>query len=646
MALSRFTSLKLCSKIIVSRRILLATDCAFGFHCGVSEQFAGKLRAFSNPVVLCLLLVAVTLAVYWPVTGCDFVNYDDPDYFFSNRHVLAGLSLPNLVWACTTGFCANWHPLTWLSLMLDVELFGKGPAGPHLTNLLLHLANTVLLFLLLRRLTGAIWRSAFVAALFALHPLHVESVAWISERKDVLSTFFGLLALGAWGRYVEKSQVPSPKSKIFYGLALVFFALGLMSKPMLVTLPFVMLLLDYWPLQRFTVPGSGLKIQGLVWEKIPFFALSAISCWVTFLVQRKAGAVAALARFSASARIGNAFVSYARYLEKTFWPVSLANPYPYVEHWPWECLLPAVTLFVGLCVAAVWLARKFPFGFTGWFWFVGTLVPVIGLVQVGGQSMSDRYGYVPLVGLFMVLAWGGGELGSRRYLPGPFLVLAALLLLAAGAWRTRIQVGCWQNSEMLFRHALAVTENNYTACVNLGTCLSARGDVPGAVNCYDQALRMNPSDPSVLYDLGNGFAKLGMWDEAIANYRNALEITPNQADILDNLGFALAAKKQYAEAIMNFEAALKIDPDSASTHNNFATVLFIQKRFDEAIRHFREALRLTPGNLQIYSNLGDALVKQGQTAEAVRCYQEASRLKPGDLQIKAKLQALGVQISN
>ena len=350
---------------------------------------------------------------------------------------------------------------------------------------------------------------------------------------------------------------------------------------------------------------------------------------------------------SVSARIGNAFVSYARYLEKTFWPVSLANPYPYVEHWSWECVLPAVALFIGLCVAAAWLGRKFPFGFTGWFWFVGTLVPVIGLVQVGGQSMSDRYGYVPLIGLFMILAWGGGELWSRRCLPRPFLVLAAVLLLAAGAWRTRIQAGCWQNTETLFRHALAVTENNYTACVNLGTCLSARGDVPDAVNCYDQALQMNPSDPSVLYDLGNGFAKLGMWDEAIANYRKALEITPNQADILDNLGFALAAKKQYAEAIVVFRGGVETDPGfrrraQQSGHG------FVHPENDSmkpsGISAKPSASR--PDNPQIYANLGDALVKQGQTAEAVKCYQEALRLKPGDPQIKAKLQALGVPVSN
>ncbi len=621
---------------------------------------AGETSVFARPAVLCLLLVAVTAAVYWPATRCDFVNYDDPDYFFSNPHVLAGLTPGNIAWAFTTGFASNWHPLTWLSLMLDAELFGKGPAGPHFTNLLLHAANTVLVFLLFRRLTAANWRSAVVAALFALHPLHVESVAWVSERKDVLSGFFGLLALLFYAGYAQgvtgdtcrvtrtesiQSQVTCHVSR-FYWLALLFFTLGLMSKPMLVTLPFVMLLLDYWPLKRLMTDDLRLTILRLVWEKIPFFALSTVSCWVTFLVQQKAGAVVALTKFSAAARTGNTFVSYARYLEKTFWPVSLANPYPYVKHWPWECLWPAVALFVGLCVIAAWLGRKFPFGFTGWFWFVGTLVPVIGLVQVGGQAMADRYSYLPLVGLFVVLAWGGWELWSRWRLPQPLLVLAVLLLLAASAWQTRIQLGCWQNTEKLFRHAVAVTENNYTACVNLGTCLSAKGDVQGALNCYDQALQMNPSEPSVLYDLGNGFAKLGMWDEAIANYRRALEITPDQADILDNLGFALAAKKQYAEAIMNFEAALRIDPDSAAAHNNLATVLFREQRLGEAVHHYREALRITPDNPRICVNLGDTLIRLGKPDEAIPCYQAALRLKPGDPQIKAKLQALGAPASN
>jgi Tfp pilus assembly protein PilF len=435
-----------------------------------------------------------------------------------------------------------------------------------------------------------------------------------------------------------------------------------------VTLPFLMLLLDWWPLGRISDFGfrppsvaellrktgiSDLKkasqfltFSHLVLEKIPFFVLSAISCIVTFIVQQKGGAVAKLARFSVSARIENTFVSYARYLGKTFWPVSLANPYPYVEHWPLAWVLFAVALFVGLCIAAVWLGRKFPFGFTGWFWFVGTLIPVIGLVQVGGQSMADRYSYLPLIGLFIVLIWGGAKACARWRLPQQIVILLTVIILAICAVRTRSQLGFWHDDETLFRHALAVTKNNYVASVNLGTWFSKKGQTKDALDYYYLALQMNPSDAGVLYDMGNGFAKLGKWDEAIANYSRALEITPGQADILNNLGFALAAKRQYAGAITNFEAALKIDPDSADAHNNLATVLFMEKRFEEAARHFREALRLAPDNPQICANLGDALVKQGQTTEAVRCYQEALRLKPGDLQIRAKLQALGAPISN
>ncbi len=618
---------------------------------------SGLARALANPVFICLLLAAVTLVVYWPVMRCDFVNYDDPGYFTANNHVLAGLTPGNVAWAFTTGQISNWHPLTWLSLMLDVDLFGQGPAGPHLTNLLFHAANTVLLFLLFRCLTGAVWRSALVAALFALHPLHVESVAWIAERKDVLSTFFGLLSLGAWERYVEKSQVQSPKSKVFYGLALGCFALGLMSKPMLVTLPFLMLLLDWWPLGR--VSGAGCRVPGapvpasqpltfgrLILEKIPFFVLSAISCVVTFIAQQRGGAVVKLVRISMTDRVENAFISYARYLEKTFWPVALANPYPYVAHWPWGWVLFAVALFVGLCVAAVWLGRKFPFGFTGWFWFVGTLVPVIGLVQVGGQSMADRYSYLPLVGLFVILAWGGGELWLQWSWPKPFIVLVAGLLLVVGAWQTRIQVGYWQNTEMLFQHALAVTQNNIIACNKLGSFYSRQGRMTEAMDYYVRALQINPDDPDVLYDLGNAFAQRGDWDNAISSYRHALQVTPDQADILNNLGFALATKKQFADAIVCFEAALKLNPDYADAHNNLATVLFMEQRFEEAARHYREALRITPNNPQFYSNLGDALVRLGQVAEAVKCYQEALRLKPSDERIKTKLRALGAPISN
>jgi Tfp pilus assembly protein PilF len=622
---------------------------------------AGKTNVFARPAVLCLLLVTVTLAVYWPAVHCDFLNLDDTYYFTANSHVQTGLKPANLVWAFTTRHASNWHPLTWLSLMLDAEMFGKGPFGPHLTNLLLHAANTALLFLLLRRLTAATWRSAVVAVLFALHPLHVESVAWVSERKDVLSTFFGLLSLWAYARYAQcvagdmcrVTRTESIRSRFtfhvlrFYWLALLFFALGLMSKPMLVTLPLVMLLLDWWPLQRVKSgqwPAAG--IRSLVWEKIPFFLLSVISCVVTYIAQQKGGAVTALTRITLSQRLDNAFVSYARYLGKTFWPVNLAVLYPLPAHWNGGLVIFSVLLVIGLSVAAVWLGCKWPFVSVGWFWYVGTLVPVIGLVQVGIQSMADRYTYWPLIGVFMVLVWGFNAAREKWRLPESLVLFLVGMALLAGAGTTRSQLSYWRDSETLFRHTLAVTENNYLAYNNLGTCLSEKGQLAEAMDCFQKSLRIKPDNADALCNMGNAMTRSGQWNEAVDYYHRALRIAPDQADVLSNLGMVLVNQKQYAEAMANFEKALRVNPDSPSAHNNLATVLFIEQRFDEAARHFREALRLQPDNPQLYSNLGDALLQQGQTAEAVECYQAALRLNPDDPKIKARLQSLGASISN
>ncbi len=612
----------------------------------MSEQTIGKLRVISKPVFICVLLASATLAVFWPVTRCDFVNFDDPDYFFSNVHVRAGLTWNGVIWAFRTAYASNWHPLTWLSLMLDAKLFGQGPAGPHFTNLLFHTADTILLFLLLRKLTAAVWRSAFVAALFALHPLHVESVAWISERKDVLSAFFALLAIFCYARFAGESKARTEKSKMFYVLALLMFACGLMSKPMLVTLPFVLMLLDWWPLQRFNLQGSAFGLQSLLLEKIPFFALSAVSCVVTFVVQKKSGAVASLAGFSVTDRIENAFVSYARYLGKALWPDPLAVPYPIPAHWELSLVIYSVTLLAGLTATAVLFARKFPFMFTGWFWFAGMLVPVVGVVQVGNQAMADRYTYLPLVGLFVIFTWGAGALCANWRVPRTPVFLAAAIILAACAMRARIQTGCWQDSGTLFSHALAVTQNNYVACNNLGTWFSKRGQIPEAMACYRLSLQINPGNPDVLYDLGNAFSKIGDWDQAADHYRRALQNNPGQADVLDNLGFALAAKKQFPEAVASFEAALKLDPDFADAHNNLATVFFMQHLFDEAAQHYREAVRLTPDNAQIYANLGDTLVRLGKIPDAAQNYRQALRLNPADARTRAKLQALGVPASN
>jgi len=618
------------------------------------------LRTLSNPVSFCLLLVAVTLVVYWPVTRCDFVNYDDPGYFSSNIHIQEGLTWHNVIWAFTTIDQGNWHPLTWLSHMLDVGLFGNGPAGPHSTNLLFHLANTVLLFLLLRRLTAATWRSAFVAALFALHPLHVESVAWVAERKDLLSTFFGLLSLWAYARYVEQSKVHpslprfaearSSKTWVFYGFALFFFAMSLMSKPMLVTLPFVMLLLDWWPLRR--MPGvqnpdsQHSTLNHLLFEKWPFLSLSAVSCVVTFIVQQKGGAVIALDKIPMTSRIENTFVSYARYLGKTFYPTDLAVPYPYPEHWPlWQVGL-AMLLFAGFCIIALRLGRKFPFVPTGWFWFVGMMVPVIGLIQVGSQSMADRYTYMPLIGLFIVFVWGAGELRARWHLSKQMIGVIAMIILGVSALQTQDQVGYWKNSETLFRHATAVTQNNHLAYKYLSSDLCSHGQPTEAIGCCLKFLQIHPDDPDVLYNLGNVLTRVGDPDKAIDCYRRALQITPNQADILNNLGFALTIRKQFDDAITCYNKALQSRPDYADAHNNLATVFFTQHRFPEAVQQYREAIRLTPDNPQIYINLGGTLLIQGQTNEAIQNYQYAFRLNPNNLTIKAKLQALGVKFFN
>ena len=579
------------------------------------------------------MLALATLAVYFPVKDYGFVNYDDSAYFFANPHILNGLTGPDIKWAFTSGEQANWHPLTWLSLMLDAQLFGKGAAAPHVTNVLFHLANSILVFFLMRRWTATLWPSAAVAMLFAIHPLHVESVAWVAERKDVLSGFFGLLVLLCYTQHAKRARPLS----LSYGFALFFFVCGLMSKPMLVTLPFVMLLVDFWPLQRFNV----VPFLRLLLEKIPFLLLSVASSIVTFIVQQKGGAVSTLTKVPLAARIENTFVSYACYLGKIFWPVNLANPYPSLHYWHVLPVIFCAALFVALCVAAVMVREKYPYAFMGWFWFAGMLVPVIGLVQVGSQTMADRYEYFPMIGILIIIVMGAGELCAKYQLPRTAVLYTALFLFFACGLRARNQVSVWENDGTLFGHALAVTRNNYVASVNLGTWYSKYGHTEAALRCYYNALHMNPDDPSVLYDVGDAFAKLGYYDEAIQDYRRALQISPNQADILNNLGFALAQKRDIADATVCFEAVLKLEPETADAHNNLATVYFIQGRFSDALKEYNAALQLLPDNPQIMVNAGDTLVRLGQTTMAAGYYQRALKFEPGNQQIRSRLQSLG-----
>jgi protein O-mannosyl-transferase len=624
-----------------------------------------------QPVVIALLLALAVIAVYWEVGSFDFTNYDDPEYFSENSHVLAGLNWENLKWALRTTDNASWYPVTWLSFLLDATLFGKGPGGPHLVNLLLHTANAVLLFLLLRRLTGARWKSALVAGLFALHPLRVEAVAWIAERKGLLSAFFGLLALYAYARYVERSEGRSPKSKAWYAVACVCFVLGLMSKPILVTLPFAMLLLDYWPLKRVEYPFSlngkqacGLYFRDLwrlVLEKVPFFGVAVLSGAVTVWVHKQAGAIQPLALLSLRNRLENAVVSYARYMGKMVWPTGLALPYPHPGHWPLDFVLMAAGVVVGSSLAVLWLGRRHAYVLVGWLWFLGTLVPVIGVIQWGGQAMADRFTYIPSIGLFIIMVWAAGELVEGGQRPKGLVVTVSLLTLVACAFLTRHQVQYWRDSQSLFRHAVAVTSNNVVALNSLGFYYTARGQPEEAERSFQMALGIQPNKyswhglGSALIDkrkypeavaaceaaleedpgmakahstLGVALTKLGQTNEAMSHYLEALRIRPELAEAHYNLANALASQGQIETAGQHYEASLRSDPNSADAHNNLAYMLMRQGKLDKAESEFRSALALRPDLWQARYGLAAVLARQGKTQEAIQVRPNGSAAKP------------------
>ena len=665
------------------------------------------------PLWICLFLALSTLGVYWPVTGHEFVNYDDTDYVTANPYVQAGLSAKGLAWVGRSEVARNWHPVTMLSHMLDCQLYGLKPAGHHLTNLLFHIANAILLFLLLRKLTGAVWRSGFVAALFALHPLHVESVAWLAERKDVLSTFFLLLTLGAYAAYVGKAEIqppktdggpksddrtPNPQSPArngrfrYYWLALAFFALGLMSKPMLVTVPFLLLLLDVWPLQRLQSPaprssrGKGsapvrrpqaATLSRLAWEKAPFLLLSAASCIVTFQVQHSGGAVLDVTNLPVGARISNAVMSYVRYLGKMVWPEHLAALYVRNVPWPaWEVGL-AATALAGISVAVICLARRRPYLAVGWFWYLGTLVPVIGLIQVGMQTMADRYTYIPLIGIFIAVAWGGWELAGAWRVPKVGLGVAAGVVLAACIGLAREQVGWWRNSETLFQRMIAVGPNNYLAHYNLGNLYSREDKLAEAVRQYEAALSAEPSYAEAHNNLGAVLLRQGRFDEAVAhysaaarlkpeylyyfnlanalvdagkpaeavpNYQQALRLNPGSGAAHRNLGLALQAQGQNEAAMAEFRAALELQPDDEGAEYQLANRLAEAGRLEEAIARYQAALRLDPQHAESYNGLGICYAMQGKYPEAERQFREALRLKPELAGAQSNLgNALGAQ---
>jgi len=594
---------------------------------------------------ICAALMLIVVAAYWPLAGYEFIGYDDNDYVWQNPHVLGGLSWPGAVWAFIHFHVGNWHPLTWLSHMLDVQWYGLNAGGHHATSLVFHVINTLLLFLWLQRLTGFTWRSALVAALFGLHPLHVESVAWVAERKDVLSTFFFLLALWAYTRYVQKSEIRSQKSETnhpastafahapFYWLGLACFALGLMSKPMVVTLPFVFLLLDYWPLNR--IQNSEFRIQnlkGLLMEKVPFFVLSAGSCVVTVLAQQSGNAVMSVNLLPVTARIQNALVSYATYLKMMFWPDALAVFYPLQRSVDADQVVMAAFVLVLVTVGVLFCWRQRPYLAVGWFWYLGTLVPVIGLVQVGNQAMADRYTYVPLIGVFIALVWLVAEIKIKWPYRRWLLSLLSVIVLGVCWQLTAAQVRCWQNGETLSRHALAVTKDNALMQGLLGSSLFEQGKMPEAAEHLAEAARLWPGSISAQYDLAMALAAQDKMDEAIATCQTALKFKPHSPQIHHLLGNLFSKQGKIAEAIGEYRTTLEIDPDNLVDLNNLAWLLATTA--DARLRDGPEAIRLAEKACQITNyekpmfigTLAAAYAEAGRFDEAAAAAQKAITL--------------------
>ena len=561
-------------------------------------------------------LVVITLVAYAPVVRYGLVDYDDIAYIADNPHVRAGLTLRGVQWAFTTGYMANWHPLTWLSHMLDVQLFGENAGAYHAVNLAFHVLNTLLLFGVFRSMTGSLGRSAFVAALFAVHPMHVESVAWVAERKDVLSTFFWLLTTWAYASYVRAPHRGS------YALVALCFALGLLAKPMLVTLPCVLLLLDVWPLRR------PLRTR-LLWEKLPLLALALGSSAVTVLAQRHGGAVVRLELVSLPVRATNAIVAYAQYIRKMMWPVDLAAMYPMSREFPDPVTIAvAAALLIAITTLAIRTLRRYPYVLVGWLWFLGTLVPVIGIVQVGIQAMADRYSYVPLIGLFLIIAWGVPDLAARIPAARMPLRLAAVVAVAACALLALHQVRYWRSSESLWTRAMAVTPDNYFAQANLAYVLWRDGRSAEAIPLFRESLRIRPDFAEVHNNLGVALAGQGEAREARTHFIEAVRIDPRYVAARDNLTAIEMRLRTLDSGLARVAADVRSRPRDVVARNELGAALAAQGRIDEAAEQFREAIRIDANQPDVHFNLGAMLQQRGRVRDAIEEYRIALRLDP------------------
>jgi len=600
----------------------------------------GAARRSGVFLILCLALTAATLAAYNGVLRADFV-FDDDQYLLQRLHLRDGLTLENVRWAFTTFHASNWHPLTWLSHLLDISLFGMAPAGPHGVSLLLHLFNTVLLFRLLERLTGRLWRSALVAALFALHPLHVESVAWIAERKDVLCAAFFLEALDAYRRYAARPGTAR------YLAVVLLFSLALLSKPMAMTFPFVLLLLDWWPLGRLLrgrpAGGGRRALAGrLILEKLPLMLLSVGSGLIAVAAQNAGASLIDLRHLSWSARLGNAVISYARYLGDTFLPSGLAAFYPFPDagYPDWQ-VLGALLMMLGVTATAVRSAPRRPWLAMGWLWYIGMLVPVIGLLQVGRQSHADRYTYLPLIGIFLALLWEAGERAGRSAFPRwvrPAAATAALLALSLLTFR---QVGYWRSQRALFTHARAVTGENAVTAANLAADAWREGRLDEAAALYREALRFAPQAFEPTYGLGKVLNRQGAASAGIGYLRAAASMRPRLAEVWFELGAAEAQAGRLAEAAAAYRRAVSLEPGLAEGHMNLGNVLSDMGEPEAALLAYADALRYAPGRPEIYFNRGLVLEGLGRRPQALGDYREALRLLPGYPAARAGLARLG-----
>jgi len=579
-------------------------------------------------------LVVLTAAVFAALRHFDFIGFDDPGYVKQNTHVTGGLTLSGITWAWTTGHAANWHPLTWMSHMFDAELFGLRPGGHHLTSVILHIVNVLLLFVLLKRATGALGPSAFTAALFAIHPLHVESVAWIAERKDVLSTMFWWLAMIAYVGYVQQPRLWR------YLAVCLMMALGLLAKPMLVTLPLVLLLFDVWPLKRIQ---AGQPWTRLVLEKLPLFALAAASSVITFLVQQQGGAVTGFGLLPISKRIANALVAYLRYLGKTFWPADMAIFYPYSEALPGWWVAGSAVLLIALSFLAVRAVRRSPHLFVGWFWYVVTLVPVIGIVQVGTQAIADRYTYVPLVGIFMAIAWSAAAIAPSSAARRWALPAVATLVVLALATVAYAQVQVWQNNFTVWTHARAVTQDNYIAENELGVILVNKGQFDEALPYFERASAMKAEYVEARFNRGLAYLRRGRVADSIEQLSITVRLKPDHADAFNNLGFALMSTGKTDEALQSYMQALRLKPEMVDAHNNAGFVLAAAGRVPEAIAHFETAVKLAPDGEAGHMYLGMAYGAANRLDDAAREFREVVRINPASDGAKdqlAKIEAL------